>query len=312
MAGNMAWNAGKGAFQNFSGKHAHQDPTLRSVDNAHYKGAKVEKRQEDGQTDLVLDTKKIGKYRKDSAYYEYLGIPEKDAKILSKVVASARFLDNGLHISHFQFGVNSIIELIPGAGDFVGGLLSFGLVVLPVCLVSKGPGKTKVLALAVRNLGTGSLIGLLPLFGDYIDTKIKFNVRSASALEAMLLKRVKEAAREERDAEKAGRTTGYQRADTNGHHGAGGAATNEHHDSAPPTLPPKRFFTADDLPKGPKPAATARAPVAQTQPKKSSGSFFRRRGAAQDRQEVGTTMEEVAPVRPLRPKPSTHERGGHF
>ena len=69
---------------------------------------------EDKQTVLVLNTKKVGEYRKDSAYYEYLGVPAKDAKILSKVVSSARFLDNGLQLFHFQFGVNSIIELIPG------------------------------------------------------------------------------------------------------------------------------------------------------------------------------------------------------
>lgn len=141
----------------------------------------------------------------------------------------------------------------------------------------------------------------------------------------MLLKRVKETDRVERDAEKVGRTTGSRRANTNGHHGAAineyhGAATNEHHraatneryNSALPTPPSKRFFTADDLPKDPKPAPTARAPAGQAQPKKSGGNFFRRRGAPQDRQEVGTAMEEVAPVRPLRPEPSMPESGGHF
>lgn len=65
---------------------------------------------------LVLNTEKIGnKHRKDSAYYEYKGIPEKDAKILSKVVVSARFLDNGIRVPFigYKIGVNTFIELIP-------------------------------------------------------------------------------------------------------------------------------------------------------------------------------------------------------
>ena len=134
MSGNMAWKAGKGAFQKFSGKNNEQDPTIRTVvrhhiifdfslpiltftkDNAHYRGALVEKRQEGGQAVLILNTQKIGKkHRKDSAYYEYKGIPEKDAKILSKVVFSARFLDNGISVPliGYKIGVNTFIELIP-------------------------------------------------------------------------------------------------------------------------------------------------------------------------------------------------------
>lgn len=35
MTANMAWKAGKGAFQNFGGKGAEQDPTIKSVVRRH-------------------------------------------------------------------------------------------------------------------------------------------------------------------------------------------------------------------------------------------------------------------------------------
>ena len=162
----------------------------------------------------------------------------------------------------------------------------------------------------MRNLLTGFVVGLLPVGGDIIDTVMKLNVKSASALEAMLLKRADEAKRMGGDAEKVGITTGYQHADTHGHHLA---ATNGHHDSEPPTHQPQRYITANDLRQDHSPAATGRAPLVETQPKKIGGSFFRRRGGPQGGQEVGTTMEEVAPVRPPRPpKQSMNEHGGHF
>ena len=131
MAGNIAWKAGKGALHKYSGKTTEKDPTIRNVvrsnsnryfslplltcakDNAHYRGAKVEKKMENGLPVFTLG--KVAKdHRKDSAYYEYKGIPEKDAKILSSVVQCARFLDNGIRVAGFKFGVNTFVELIPG------------------------------------------------------------------------------------------------------------------------------------------------------------------------------------------------------
>lgn len=133
MAGNMAWKVGKGAVQKFSGKNSRQDPTPKSVvrchihhylyqvlltfakDHAYYRGAKVERGKKNGQSALFLNDKNIAKHRKDSAYYEYKGIPKKDAKILSHVVFWARFLDNGISAPGipFKLGVSSIVGIIP-------------------------------------------------------------------------------------------------------------------------------------------------------------------------------------------------------
>lgn len=153
----------------------------------------------------------------------------------------------------------------------------------------------------VVNVAKGCCIGLVPFVGDWIDTMKKYNVQNADALEAMLLKRVDEAAKLGRDTEKVGRTNGHQYANTNGHYLA---ATDRDHDSEPPPHPPRKFITANNLPQGPKAGAT--------QPKKNGGNFFRRREELQGGQEVGTTMEEVAPVRPPRPEHSMHGHGGRF
>ena len=161
----------------------------------------------------------------------------------------------------------------------------------------------------IINVALDCCIGLVPLAGDLVDTMIKYNVRNAELLETMLLKRAEEAARTGRDAEKVGRTTGHQHSGTNGHHPA---ITNQYHDSEPAPEPPKRFLNAKDLLADSRPAASARAPVVQTQSKKSAGNFFHRRAKPQGGQEVGTTMEEVGPARPPRPEPSRYERGGHF
>lgn len=64
---------------------------------------------------LVLNDHAIAKdHTKNSAYYEFQGIPKKDAKIVSSVVKSARYLDNGIHIlGPYKIGINTFVQLIP-------------------------------------------------------------------------------------------------------------------------------------------------------------------------------------------------------
>ena len=186
------------------------------------------------------------------------------------------------------------------------------LIIRPASSISnRSDADAKALKRVVwKNWTKGCLIGVVPLIGDFVDTHYKFNVRSADALEKMLLKRANKAAVMGRDAEKVGRVTGYQRAGTNGHHHT---LTNGHHDSNPSNHPPRRFVGDNDLRQDPNSTATARAPGFQTQMKDSLGTLFRRRGGPQGGQQVGTTMvEEVAPGRPPRPEHSNYEHGGHF
>ena len=129
MTGNSAWKAGKGAFEKFGGKNS-TDPTIKSVvsnytnsfsfrsllmyakDHSHYRGALIESEEIDGQLHFTFG--KIGnKHRKDSAYYQYMGIPKKDAKILAGVVKRAQFLEEGFSLLGKKVGVNTVIECFP-------------------------------------------------------------------------------------------------------------------------------------------------------------------------------------------------------
>lgn len=185
---------------------------------------------------------------------------------------------------------------------------------LPATRISDGPNdghdKKQVKKAMRHNLAKCLVFGLLPLLGDVIDSWKKYNVRSASALEDMLLKRAVDENKLGRDAEKVGRMNGHQRAGTNGH--LPHTATNGHYDSEHPPHQPQRYITANDLRPDSKPTASARAPMSETQPKKSAGNFFRRKGNPQGRSENAATMEEVAPRPPPRPNQSGHERLGYF
>lgn len=85
---------------------------ILAKDSFQYWGPKVEMRK-DGQ--LIVHEKKVGAHRKDTAYYESLGLPHEDAKLLSRVKAQARWLDGGytVPIVHIKFGVSAIIGLLP-------------------------------------------------------------------------------------------------------------------------------------------------------------------------------------------------------
>ena len=196
-------------------------------------------------------------------------------------------------------------------GDFVGSGLSLVLVWRPARRISRGddPDAKQLKKVLNRNFCKGFVIGLVPLAGDFFDSWIKFNVRSADALEAMLLKRVGEDVTMGGDAEKVLKMNGYHHAGTNGHHPA---ASNAYHDSEPPAQPARRFLGGNDLRQDRRPAATAREAMVRTRPKKGGGTFFQRRMRPQSSQDLGTTVEGVAPGRPTRPEYSNHGRGGHF
>lgn len=330
MTGNSAWKAGKGAFEKFGGKNS-TDPTIKSVNHAHYRGTLIESEEIDGQLHFTFG--KIGnKHRKDSAYYQYMGIPKKDAKILAGVVKRAQFLEEGFSFLGKKVGVNTVIECFPEAGDIISTGLSFALVVLPACRVSKGDGKSKFMSVVLWRLFGGFFVGLVPYLSVLVYSRRKMNVRNGDALEAMLLKRVDKASKPGRDVENVARPTKHQHATTNGHRAAPSsgrhdletpahATTNGHrvaptsrrHEPEPPAHAPPRYITANDILQNSGPAAPARTPAFQTPSKQGGRSFFRRRGEAQGHEAAaGLPMEELAPVRPARPQHATPERNGHF
>lgn len=178
------------------------------------------------------------------------------------------------------------------------------LVWRPAKGVSNGdaPDAKKLKKTLNHNWCKGFAIGLVPIAGDFFDSWIKFNVKSADALEAMLLRRVEEGTAMGGHEPRVVRTNGHQHAVTSGHRPT--AIANRHQESEPPS---RRFIGGNDLR-----AATARMPKDQKQPNKSAGTLFQRRKGPKISQDVGTTVEEVAPGPPYRPGHSNYEHGEHF
>lgn len=96
----------------------------------------------------------------------------------------SRLLDNAIAIpgTRFRFGIDPILGLIPGAGDFVGTALSAYIVIEAARL-----GLPKAaLGKMVYNIVLESLVGAVPVVGDWFDFAWKANVKNLELLEAHL------------------------------------------------------------------------------------------------------------------------------
>ena len=90
-------------------------------------------------------------------------------------------LDNSIPIpgTAFRIGLDSIIGLIPGVGDLVGGAFS-----LYIILESAKLGAPRsLLARMGWNVAVDVLVGTVPLLGDLFDAGWKANVRNLALLE---------------------------------------------------------------------------------------------------------------------------------
>ncbi|KAK0507788.1 hypothetical protein JMJ35_009677 [Cladonia borealis] len=256
---------------------------------------------------------------KDVAYYTAQGVPAKDAKILLTVMHRANKLDSGIHFLWFKMGWSSVIGLaVPVAGDFVDAGLSYLLVYRKVKQVSDGEYKKGMQSQVAGNMLLGLAIGFTPYVGEIVDTVLRFNTRSAKALEKMLLRRAAEARKSAADAEKAdvGMETAAPVAARNH------AAANTSYQAKPvrrtpagqKSQPARNMPTRDDKQYGDIhkriAAKSANEPGNKSQKAKSGGSWFGKRGAQTGHIQNGRTGgggAEVAPVPP--PRPAASERG---
>lgn len=87
-------------------------------------------------------------------------------------------LDNKFKIVGFRFGIEPLLGLIPGVGDFIGLVMSFYLIWIAVQL--KLP-QDKVQQM-VLNVLFDFIIGLFPVIGDVADFVFKSNVRNIQIL----------------------------------------------------------------------------------------------------------------------------------
>jgi Domain of unknown function (DUF4112) len=93
-------------------------------------------------------------------------------------------LDNSLPIpgTRFRIGLDSIIGLIPGVGDFVGGAFS-----LYIILEAARVGAPRALLARMGwNVAIDVFVGAVPLLGDLFDAGWKANVRNLTLLERQM------------------------------------------------------------------------------------------------------------------------------
>jgi len=96
----------------------------------------------------------------------------------------SRLLDNAIGIpgTTFRIGLDPILGLLPGAGDFVGMLLSAYIVIEAAQLGL--PRAT--LGRMVFNILVESVVGAVPVLGDLFDFAWKANMKNMELLEAHL------------------------------------------------------------------------------------------------------------------------------
>jgi hypothetical protein len=103
---------------------------------------------------------------------------------LQRLRKFSRLLDNAIGIpgTSFRVGLDPILGLLPGAGDFVGTALSAYIVIEAARLgVARG-----TLGRMVFNILVESVVGALPVVGDLFDFAWKANTKNIELLEAHL------------------------------------------------------------------------------------------------------------------------------
>ncbi|MCW9708514.1 DUF4112 domain-containing protein [Fodinibius salsisoli] len=97
------------------------------------------------------------------------------------VTRLAEWLDSRFTIpgTNIRFGLDPIISLIPGAGDWLAGMISSYFILLGV----RADLPPSVLLRMGFNVLLDIVIGSIPLLGDLFDVSWKANLRNAELLE---------------------------------------------------------------------------------------------------------------------------------
>ncbi len=93
----------------------------------------------------------------------------------------ARVMDSSFHIpgTKIRFGMDAIIGLIPGVGDFLSFLISAYI----LSTATKLGASNYVMARMTLNSGIDAIIGSIPLVGDIFDIGFKANQKNIRLLQ---------------------------------------------------------------------------------------------------------------------------------
>ena len=111
-------------------------------------------------------------------------LPAVESDEARRVRLLARAMDSAIRVpgTGIRLGLDSIVGLVPGAGDLVSSLMS-GYIVLASARMGVPPA---VVTRMILNLGVDTLVGTIPLLGDLFDVGFKANIRNAALLDRHL------------------------------------------------------------------------------------------------------------------------------
>jgi hypothetical protein len=101
-------------------------------------------------------------------------------KTLKRIERLAKLMDTawGIPFTKWRFGVDSVVGLVPGAGD----LVSLGVSVYTLMLAHKLGAPNALLLKMAANSGIDFGLGSVPVLGDIFDMFFKSNTRNLKML----------------------------------------------------------------------------------------------------------------------------------
>lgn len=104
-----------------------------------------------------------------------------DHKVLEHLKRFAWMMDSSIKIPGIgvRFGIDSLIGLFPGGGDFVGGVLSLYI----VWQAKKVGIPNEALLKMLFNIFLEFFIGSIPILGDIFDVAFKANIKNINIIE---------------------------------------------------------------------------------------------------------------------------------
>lgn len=106
-------------------------------------------------------------------------VPRHAAARLRKLRGLAWFLDRSIPIGKWRTGADPIIGLVPGAGDWIGAMLSFYVLYQGARLGMP----TGVLFKMAGNILVETIVGAVPFLGDLFDFVWQSNTRNLALIE---------------------------------------------------------------------------------------------------------------------------------
>ena len=107
---------------------------------------------------------------------------ESKAIVLRRLRQLSDLLDNAVAIpgTNYRVGIDPLLGLLPGGGDTLGAILSAYIVLQAAQLGAPRPTLVRM----VWNILLDSLVGTIPLLGDFVDVAWKANTKNMALLEA--------------------------------------------------------------------------------------------------------------------------------